>query len=116
MYPNAADFMIDVFHVRSECLWKTSFCKRRRLSQPHHSQDKIEFIIRLNAYLVDLGDNGVPMGLIYLNTFWNNNVIYDEYCYLLAVLHLFTLDFFTPVATVDLKRENVKKKLAQIII
>ena len=42
--------------------------------------------------------------------------IYDEYCYWLAVLHLFTLDFFTPVATVDLKRENVKKKLAQIII
>ena len=33
------------------------------------STRKIEFIVHLNAYIVDLGDNGVRTSLIYLNTF-----------------------------------------------
>ena len=38
---------------------------------------KLECIVYLLKYLVDLGDNDESMGLIYLNTFWNDNVMTD---------------------------------------
>jgi len=59
---------------------------------------KIECIVYLFEYLVDLGNNGEPMGLIYPNTFWNDSIIYDEYCYLLAIYIFFILEFLAPVA------------------
>ena len=42
--------------------------------------------------------------------------IYDEYCYWLAVLHLFTLDFFTPVATHGHSTSNGKSAVCTDII
>jgi len=54
---------------------------------------KIECIVYLFEYLVDLGNNGEPMGLIYPNTFWNDSIIYDEYCYLLAIYIFLYLNF-----------------------
>ena len=83
-------------------------------SQPHisvHRQGyKIEFSLQLFGYLVDLGDNGEPIGLIYLSTFWNDNVLYDECCYLLADLHCFKLDFLAPVAAHGHSTSSNKKK------
>jgi len=83
-------------------------------SQPHisvHRQGyKIEFSLQLFGYLVDLGDNGEPIGLISLGTFWNDNVLYDECCYLLADLHRFTLDFLAPVAAHGHSTSSNKKK------
>ena len=84
-------------------------------SQPHisvHRQGyKIECSLQLFGYLVDLGDNGEPIGLIYLGTFWNDNVLYDECCYLLADLHRFTLDFLAPVAAHGHSTSSNKKKI-----
>jgi len=35
------------------------------------------------------------MSSIYLNSFWNDSIMYDEYCYVLLDLYLFTLYFFS---------------------
>jgi hypothetical protein len=39
------------------------------------------------------------MGLICLNTFWDENIIHEDYYYLLADLLHFKFEFLVPVAT-----------------
>jgi len=48
--------------------------------------------------IVDFGDNGVHTDLIYLDNFWSENVIYDEYFFVGRFTFSCTL-FLAPVAT-----------------
>ena len=38
------------------------------------------------------------MSSIYLNSFWEDIIMYDEYYYVLVDLYFFTLNFLAPVA------------------